>query len=321
MPSSPPSLAVSTVYFNGSMFYLHDAIEGAISSSSAAENGLDDVESYYDGDEDEFGSISSQESEDGSLPDHTGHRPRDVGPPDAPPAPPAFGAQYAPAPSNFPPTHINAPAVNNPNNNADEPSRPIPKGKSIAHHDLNANNVVFCSLDLETGGEYVGIIQLSAEISRRNPVDPLKLDYIREPETFNMYVRPPDGTYWNEEACRRSHGLTPQSPQIQSASPFISVWTHFCDWIARHVGPDEKCILIAYRGETCDMRWIWKHTQAPRSQLCIPPQIVYFMDPLEVINNYTTCPYHPKRSKLESLEAWMCLEVYHHATKLEWCSR
>jgi hypothetical protein len=50
------------------------------------------------------------------------------------------------------------------------------------------------------------------------------------------------------------------------------------------------------------MLWIWKHTQAPGSQLCIPDQIKYFMDPLEVIHVYSSCPYHPSKSKLESLE-------------------
>jgi hypothetical protein len=35
--------------------------------------------------------------------------------------------------------------------------------------------------------------------------------------------------------------------------------------------------------------------------LNIPPQIVYFMDPLEAIKGYK-CPLHPDKSKLDSLE-------------------
>ena len=87
-----------------------------------------------------------------------------------------------------------------------------PKGKSIAHYDLEAKRIVFVSLDVETGGEYCGIIQLSAEIFRKNNAGP---SYNRVVEAFNHYVRPPDGTIWNEEACRASHGLTAESRQIQ----------------------------------------------------------------------------------------------------------
>ena len=58
------------------------------------------------------------------------------------------------------------------------------------------------------------------------------------------------------------------------------------------------------------MRWIWKHCLAPRSQLNIPKQIVYFMDPLEVIKTYK-CPLHPVKSKLDSLELGV---VYHYIT-------
>jgi hypothetical protein len=284
------------------MFYLRDAVESAISRSADDENGLSDVESHYDEDCCDYGSVSSQDSDLESLSDTAAIRADDVGAPIAPPAPPAFGLEYAAGPINFPPSPISAVTETNDASPPEDETPPIPRTKSIAHHDLKANKVVWCSLDLETGGEYCGIIQLSAELFRLNSVDPTRSDYIREPQTFNHYVRPPDGTFWNEEACQRSHGLTAQSPQIQSASPFVTVWGYFCNWISEHVRADEKCILAAYRGETCDMRWIWKHTQAPRSQLCIPEQIKYFMDPLEVINTYKSCPYHPTKSKLESLE-------------------
>ena len=40
---------------------------------------------------------------------------------------------------------------------------PIPPGKSIAHHYIKAHSVVYWSLDIETGGEHCGIVQLSAK--------------------------------------------------------------------------------------------------------------------------------------------------------------
>ena len=40
----------------------------------------------------------------------------------------------------------------------------LPKGRSIAHNLLIANKIVFISFDIETGGEYCGILPLSAEV-------------------------------------------------------------------------------------------------------------------------------------------------------------
>ena len=43
---------------------------------------------------------------------------------------------------------------------------PIPRGKSIAHHYFIKRRLVYCSFDIETGGEYCRITQISAEIFR-----------------------------------------------------------------------------------------------------------------------------------------------------------
>ena len=58
-------------------------------------------------------------------------------------------------------------------NNAQETSSPsispngtIPKSRSLAHNKFVAKKVVFVSFDIETGGEYCGILQLFAEIVR-----------------------------------------------------------------------------------------------------------------------------------------------------------
>jgi len=112
----------------------------------------------------------------------------------------------------------------NSNPTVDETTEPpcIPSGKSITHFDLLSNNVVYCSLDVETGGEYCGIIQLSVELFCFNNEDPdYRVDHI-EP-TFNEYVRPPDGAIWNEASAQTSHRLHANSPQILSASTFNTV--------------------------------------------------------------------------------------------------
>lgn len=274
------------------MIYLHDIANQSDLGSDGAEYSSSDDDGMNGGDGTDFSSSSSSESEDELLENLSELRPSNH---------PASARHHSPSTTGN--IHINPPE--NPStamapDNTDAP--PIPRNKSIAHFDLQNNTVVFCSLDLETGGEYCGIIQLSAELFRPNPSDPLSLDHMKVEEAFDMYVKPPPNAIWNEEACRSSHGLTASSTEVVNALPFVSVWAQFCAWIHRHVSPDEKCILCAYRGETCDLRWLWKHTQAPRSQLTIPSSIVYFMDPLEVIQSYKSCKLHPSKSKLDSLE-------------------
>ena len=178
----------------------------------------------------------------------------------------------------------------------------IPKGKSIAHNIIEGGKAVFISFDIETGGEFCGILQVSAEIFRQNPVDFMGTDFIRDPDTFNEYVQPPKDALWNEQVCRNSHGLSANSDVIKSAHRFDIVWSNFCSWISRHIRNDETCILVAYNGATCDLRWIWKHLQAPRTTLSMPPCIKFFLDPLKTIQSYKSCPLHPSKSKLESLE-------------------
>jgi len=43
----------------------------------------------------------------------------------------------------------------------------IPRGKSIAHHYMSSK-MVYVSFDMETGGEKCGIIQMSANVCRKN---------------------------------------------------------------------------------------------------------------------------------------------------------
>jgi hypothetical protein len=120
-----------------------------------------------------------------------------------------------------------------------------PPGKSIAHWDIEAKRVAYLSFDLETGGEHCGIIQISGQIFRPNPVDPLHADFLTVEEAFNSYVCPPDGAIWNEQACRELHGLGPASDCIKNARPFAFVWREFEMWFARHISTSEICVFVA----------------------------------------------------------------------------
>ena len=46
------------------------------------------------------------------------------------------------------------------------------------------------------------------------------------------------------------------SPTLASLEPTR------CKWIEDHIMSDEVCILVAYNGQNCDMKWLWKLTQA-----------------------------------------------------------
>jgi len=76
----------------------------------------------------------------------------------------------------------------------------IPKGKSIAHH-YTPSKMVYVSFDVETGGEFGGIIQMSANIFRINK----NVGEI-ESESFDRYVKLRDGAIWSSSS-KDAHGL------------------------------------------------------------------------------------------------------------------
>ena len=167
------------------MFYVHDVVEGSNSGSANAGNAPSDNKGILDKVCDNFASVASSELEDEEHQEPSSHRPHDVQPSDVELAPPAFGL-----PSIVDVTD-SAPITGN----TTDADRKPPHAKSIAHFDLADNKIVFLSLNLETGGEYCGIIQLSVQLFRQNPADPQQKTFIHVEETFNEYVRPPDGIF------------------------------------------------------------------------------------------------------------------------------
>ena len=146
------------------MFYLHDVMQELNSRSDTAQNAPSDDNGVLDEDCDDFGSIASSKLEEEVYEEPSSPQPHDVQPSDIELAPPAFGLPHIVEAVDS--TPIAAITVN-------EETKP-PRGKSIAHFDLTNNKVVFLSLDLETGGEYCGIIQLSGQLFRKNPEDQQK---------------------------------------------------------------------------------------------------------------------------------------------------
>ena len=200
----------------------------------------------------------------------------------------------------------------------DDPT--IPKTRSLAHHQFMDHKVVFVSFDIETGGEFCGILQISAEMVRLevhptiilsgnnkgnpSPNKDFPTNVERISNTFNKYVKPDEGAIWDARASL-IHGLTENDPRILQADRMESVWGQFLLWFYSTINKDEVAVLVAYNGETCDLKWLWKLTQAPRSPYALPSEMKYFLDPLKVIKHFKGCKFNPQHSKLDSLELGM----------------
>ena len=149
------------------------------------------------------------------------------------------------------------------NDNGDD----IPKGRSLAHHHLRAGKLVFVSFDIETGGEFCGILQLSTEIARIELLTKTTAKGVvfstgdtstniqREAQTFNSFINPGEGAIYGDHAVA-IHGLHASHPSIRDAEEIHAVWHRFCQWIRDNVAPDKVIALVAYNGEICDLKWL-----------------------------------------------------------------
>ena len=185
---------------------------------------------------------------------------------------------------------------------------PAPRtGRSIADHLMNNKEVCLLSFDLEHCGEYGGIIQLSAEMTRieltqmgSSSTKDTLADWATHSEPFNSYVNPGDNALW-DDAATAVHGIRRSDPRIVNAPSINAVWADFVSWfndLSREFG---AVILVAWNGENCDLKWLWKICQSPNSPCQFPDKLQYFMDPWQVVKHYTSCPINPSKSKLESL--------------------
>jgi hypothetical protein len=113
---------------------------------------------------------------------------------------------------------------------------------SMAHDDIVKGRLLFLHVDLETGGEDVGVIQISCVCH----------DYTKNEvtATFNSYIRPPNYvkvSSWNEHATRIT-GLHHHSPEITNADQIDIVWPKFKDFCEK-----KKKRIICWM--SCGMEW------------------------------------------------------------------
>jgi len=123
----------------------------------------------------------------------------------------------------------------------------------------------------------------------------------RNADAFKSYVNLGEGAIFSKHATA-IYGLHSSHPSIVYTDEIHTVWDQFCRWLRANVAPDELMVLVAWNGATCDLKWLWKMSQTPRSQLNLLGAIKYFINPLRVIQNYKGCKLHPTKSKLDSLE-------------------
>ena len=198
----------------------------------------------------------------------------------------------------------------------DASQRP-PRGRSILHGHLNDGRVKFLSLDLETGGEECGMIQLSAEFVRPKlnrggktaakdslasldrGEDVFHAQNNPQGTVFNEYVNPGEDAEWNDEAG--VHGLSSTHPSIRSARKINEVWKSFCLFVDNNLLENEEGCVVAWNGAGSDMKWIWRLTQATGATESMPPKLKYFLDPFRVIKAYPSCRINPEHSGLKSL--------------------
>ena len=178
---------------------------------------------------------------------------------------------------------------------------------------MKKNKAVFISLDLEHGGPECDITQLSAQLFRLNGnyfnTKNHPLEATITSEIFNEYIKPPSTAFWSQQ-CIDITTLHKNHTNILSALPIDQVWTKFITFLDKYINLNEKGIVVAWKGATCDIDWIYKLTQAPFSSLSFPKQLRFCMDPCYCISKFKSCPFHPSISKLDSLSL---VSVYYHA--------
>jgi len=162
---------------------------------------------------------------------------------------------------------------------------------SMAHDDIVNERFLFLHVDLETGGEDVGVIQISCVCH----------DYAKNEvtSTFNSYIQPPNhvkASSWNEHATRIT-GLHHHSPEIANADQIDIVWPKFKDFCEKNIGEVYVGCLVAWNGKGSDCKWLWKITKEMyKGRFSMPEGCIYFMDPMGVIKHYKGCKLNVKNS-------------------------
>lgn len=170
---------------------------------------------------------------------------------------------------------------------------------SVAHDDFVAETIVLFNVDLETGGNDCGPIQIS--VAAFDPQDKESL------EEFDSYVKPGNGAIWSQHTIN-VHGIEPSQQRIKDASPIEDVWHNLLEYFDRLLEGGKKGIILAWGGKACDVEWMFRITEETHlGILKMPDNVPYFCDPRQVINHYKGC-----KLRTEGMLGLGCAEMWCH---------
>jgi hypothetical protein len=110
-----------------------------------------------------------------------------------------------------------------------------------------------------------------------------------------------------DQRCIDVHQLTPDDERITSANGIEAVWQRFNSWFYPEVKVTETVILVAWNSDSCNLKWLWKISQATGSCCFLPLQIKYFIDPYRVVSHFKSCPMNKTKSKICLCDICYCL--------------
>jgi hypothetical protein len=182
------------------------------------------------------------------------------------------------------------------------------KGRSLADHLFEDNKEVgLLSFDTEHGGDGCGPLQITGQIIRawlkssgRSATKDTLESFDADARVFNKYVKPRQNAIWDEHLMT-IHGLCRTDRHITNADSFDVVWKKFVEWFNEMTRQYAAVIFVAWNGEKCYMKWMWRLTQAPNANYHLPEKLRYFIDPYRVIDKYTSCSINQTKSHLDSL--------------------
>mmetsp|Transcript_28371 Transcript_28371/g.67599 ORF Transcript_28371/g.67599 Transcript_28371/m.67599 type:complete len:1231 (+) Transcript_28371:374-4066(+) len=155
---------------------------------------------------------------------------------------------------------------------------------SIADEAFKNEKIVFAHVDVEDGGPFCGLLQLSAVFMGHD---------FKVLGWFDRFIKPRDNAIWNEEGCRLSHGYTKDTPEIVNANNIEVVWKEFADEVEKHVGGDKVGVLVAWAGKGSEISKMFNVVEdTHKGTLFFPKELVYFCDPAKVIGHYKSCRLH-----------------------------
>ncbi len=135
-----------------------------------------------------------------------------------------------------PPTNHDTPPTTteaSPTASGNQQTKPLRRTHSVAHEDFHAKNIVLFNVDLETGGNLCGPVQISVAA-----FDPQKNVSLAE---FDSYVKPADGAEWNQHTIN-VHGIEPSQQRIKDASKIEDVWRDLLEYFERLLRGGKKGI-------------------------------------------------------------------------------